>query len=59
MNVITKFALVGAVALLALTGCVVDPGGGYDHRGYGGGGWEGRNHIESNADREPYRSWDR
>jgi hypothetical protein len=59
MKMTSKFALAGMVALLALTGCVIDPGGGYDHRSYGDRGWEGRNHIESNANQEPYRSWAR
>jgi hypothetical protein len=39
MNILTRFALIGTLALLALAGCVVEPGGGYDHRG-----WEGHQH---------------
>jgi len=29
---------------LALAGCVVEPGGGYDHRGWGGWGGHGDYH---------------
>jgi hypothetical protein len=43
MNILTRFALIGTLALLALTGCIVGPGGGggYDHRG-----WDGHYHSE-------------
>jgi hypothetical protein len=42
MNILTRFALIGTLALLALAGCVVEPGGG----GYGHRGWDGHGHSE-------------
>ena len=44
---------------LALTGCAIDVGGGYDHLGYGDRGWGDRSHVDSHADQEPYHNWSR
>jgi hypothetical protein len=40
---------------LALTGCVVDPYGGYGNRGYGERGWGDRDQGEHHADHGQYR----
>jgi len=40
---------------LALTGCVVDPYGGYGNRGYGSQGWGDRDRGEYHADHGQYR----
>lgn len=40
---------------LALTGCVVDPYGGYGNRGYGDRGWGNRDHAEYRGDHRQYR----
>jgi len=37
---------------LALTGCVIEPGGGYHERG-----WGGQNHAESQADHRDHGDW--
>ena len=39
---------------LALTGCIVEPGG-----GYGGHGWGDRDHHESHEDQGQYSNRDR
>lgn len=42
---------------LALTGCIVEPGGGYGNRGDGDRGWENQRHAESHGNQEQYRDW--
>jgi hypothetical protein len=45
-----KTTLVALLLLsLALTGCVVDAGGGYGHRGYDGNGWSGHGEFHDSG----------
>jgi hypothetical protein len=51
-----KTTLVALLLLsLALTGCVVDPYGGYGNRGYGDRGWRDHEHAEYRGDYGQYR----